>query len=90
MGALENLYILGALEENGQISKLGQKMASFPLDPIYSRILIESELHGVVNEVASIISLLSIDPIFYSPRDKREEAAEAKKKFISFDGIYKI
>ena len=86
IGALENLYILGALDESGHVSKLGTKMASFPLDPIYSRILIESESYGVVNEVASIIALLSIDPIFYSPRDKREEAAEAKKKFLSFDG----
>jgi HrpA-like RNA helicase len=86
VGALENLFILGALDEKGQVSKLGIKMASFPLDPVYSRILIESGSHGVVNEVASIIALLSIDSIFYSPRDKREEAAEAKKKFISFDG----
>ena len=61
-------------------------MAAFPLDPVYSRILIESESFGVVNEVASIIALLSIDPIFYSPRDKREEAADAKKQFLSFDG----
>ena len=48
--------------------------------------MIESESFGVVNEVASIIALLSIDPIFYSPRDKREEAADAKKQFLSFDG----
>lgn len=69
------------------MTKLGEKMASFPLDPTYSRILIESEKYGVVNEVASIIALLSIDPIFYSPRDKREEASEAKRKFVSFDGM---
>ena len=86
IGALENLYILGALDENGQVSKLGKRMANFPLDPIYSRILIESEAFGVVNEVASIIALLSVDQVFYCPRDKREEAFEAKRKFISFDG----
>ena len=30
--------------------------------------------------------MLSVDPIFFVPSDKREEAAAAKKQFLSYDG----
>ena len=34
----------------------------------------------------SIISMLSVESIFYTPRDKKEQAAKAKKKYASIDG----
>ncbi|CAG8626402.1 478_t:CDS:2 [Paraglomus occultum] len=37
-------------------------------------------------EAVAVISLLSVDSIFFTPHDKREVAAEAKKKFISLSG----
>jgi HrpA-like RNA helicase len=61
-------------------------MAGFPLDPVYSKILLSSAKHSCVAEMISIISMLSIDPVFYSPREKREEAGEARKQFMSLDG----
>jgi hypothetical protein len=35
-----------------------------------------------------MISLLSVENIFFMPNDKREEAAEARKKFVSYDGTH--
>jgi pre-mRNA-splicing factor ATP-dependent RNA helicase DHX16 len=39
---LEMLYALGALNDSGDLTKLGRKMAEFPLDPMLSKTLIES------------------------------------------------
>ncbi len=38
MTALENLYNLGALDEEGMLTKLGRKMAEFPLEPPMSKV----------------------------------------------------
>jgi ATP-dependent RNA helicase DHX8/PRP22 len=33
ISALNNLYVLGALDEEGLLTRLGRKMAEFPLEP---------------------------------------------------------
>ncbi|ORX41484.1 hypothetical protein BCR36DRAFT_180815 [Piromyces finnis] len=84
--SLEQLYALGALNDDGTLSELGKKMAEFPIEPTYAKVIIQSENLGCTKEIISIVSMLSVDSIFYTPQDKREEAAEAKKKFVNFDG----
>lgn len=84
--ALEELYALGAINDQGQLSELGKQMAGFPLDPMFSKVLIQSKEYECTLEAISIISLLSVDSIFFTPSDKREQAAEARKKFIHPDG----
>lgn len=39
---LEMLYALGALNDEGELTKLGRRMAEFPLDPMLSKMLIAS------------------------------------------------
>lgn len=41
--ALEMLYALGALNDKGELTKLGRKMAEFPLDPQMSKMLVASD-----------------------------------------------
>ncbi|KAI8968927.1 P-loop containing nucleoside triphosphate hydrolase protein [Mycotypha africana] len=84
--ALEELYALNAIDDTGELSDLGKKMAEFPLDPSFSKVLIQSKEYGCTLEVVAIISLLSVDTIFFTPSDKREQAAEARKKFLHPDG----
>ena len=38
--ALEQLYALGALNDEGDLTKMGRKMAEFPLDPMLSKAVI--------------------------------------------------
>ena len=45
--ALESLYALGALNDHGELTKLGRKMAEFPLDPMLSKTVIASEIYAV-------------------------------------------
>ena len=41
--ALELRYALGALNDRGELTKLGRRMAEFPCDPMLSKMIIASE-----------------------------------------------
>ena len=68
--ALEQLYNLGALDEEGLLTRLGRKMAEFPLEPPMSKALIASVDLGCSDEIVTILAMLSAQNIFYRPREK--------------------
>jgi pre-mRNA-splicing factor ATP-dependent RNA helicase DHX16 len=43
MRALEQLYALGALNDRGELTKMGRRMAEFPLDPMMSKAVLAAE-----------------------------------------------
>ena len=45
--AVEQLYALGALNDKGELTKLGRRMAEFPLDPMLAKTLIASDTYKV-------------------------------------------
>jgi pre-mRNA-splicing factor ATP-dependent RNA helicase DHX16 len=49
--SLENLYALGALNHKGELTRLGRRMAEFPVDPQLSKAIIQSEQFGCTDEV---------------------------------------
>jgi pre-mRNA-splicing factor ATP-dependent RNA helicase DHX15/PRP43 len=59
MRALELLNYLGALDDDGNLTPLGEVMSMFPLDPQLSKMLIESPGYKCSNEILSITALLS-------------------------------
>jgi pre-mRNA-splicing factor ATP-dependent RNA helicase DHX16 len=50
MRALELLYALGALNDLGELTKLGRRMAEFPVDPMLSKAIISSENYSCTDE----------------------------------------
>ena len=77
VSALEQLYNLQALDEEGLLTRLGRKMAEFPLEPPMSKMLIASVDLGCSEEVLTIIGMLSAQNIFYRPREKQAQARHA-------------
>lgn len=57
VSALEMLYNLGALDEEGMLTRLGRKMAEFPLDPPVSKMLIASVDLGCSEEILTVCPL---------------------------------
>lgn len=47
----ELLYAMGALNDRGELTKLGRSMAEFPVDPMLSKAIIASEQYACTNEV---------------------------------------
>eukprot|EP00762_Andalucia_godoyi_P002115 ANDGO_02553.mRNA.1 ATP-dependent RNA helicase dhx8 len=75
---LENLYTLEALDDNGCLTRLGKQMATLPLDPMPAKCLLASVEHGCLEEMLTIVAMMSVENVFFSPLDKREEAEEAR------------
>lgn len=85
--SLEQLYALGALNDRGELTKLGRRMAEFPLDPMLSKSVIASEKYKCVKEVLSTVSMLSIGAsVFYRPKEKALHADTAKMNFARGGG----
>lgn len=86
VGALESLYHHGALDDEGLLTKLGRKMAEFPLDPALSKMLIISDELGCSDEILTIVAMLSVENPFFRPKDKAAQADQKKAKFHHPDG----
>ncbi|XP_073986660.1 DEAH-box helicase 16 lethal (2) 37Cb [Rhodnius prolixus] len=81
--ALEQLYALGALNHHGELTKLGRRMAEFPVDPMMGKMLLASEKYKCSDEIVSIAAMLSVNgAIFYRPKDKLVHADTARKNFF--------
>ncbi|XP_023734331.1 pre-mRNA-splicing factor ATP-dependent RNA helicase DEAH1 isoform X2 [Lactuca sativa] len=80
--ALELLFALSALNKHGELTKIGRKMAEFPLDPMLSKMIVASDKYKCSDEIISIAAMLSIgSSIFYRPKDKQVHADNARLNF---------
>lgn len=85
--ALENLYALGALNDHGELTKLGRQMAEFPTDPMLAKSIIAADKYGCVEEILSIIAMLGeASSLFYRPKDKKVQADSARERFTIKEG----
>ncbi|CAM9943781.1 unnamed protein product, partial [Hapterophycus canaliculatus] len=64
--ALQHLYCLGALDQDGRATERGRRMSRFPLEPSLSRTLLEAGDLGCVEEVLTIVALLSVESIWFT------------------------
>lgn len=85
--ALEQLYALGALNHHGELTKMGRRMAEFPVDPMLAKMLLASEKYKCSEEMVTIAAMLSVNgAIFYRPKDKIIHADTARKNFNHVHG----
>ncbi|VDO28439.1 unnamed protein product [Haemonchus placei] len=84
--ALHQLHTLSALDGDGLLTKLGRRMAEFPLEPSLAKLLIMSVELGCSDEVLTIVSMLSVQNVFYRPKEKQEQADQKKAKFHQPEG----
>uniref|UniRef100_H3CT02 RNA helicase n=1 Tax=Tetraodon nigroviridis TaxID=99883 RepID=H3CT02_TETNG len=86
--AVEHLELLGAVERKDgqvQLTALGRKMASFPLEPRYAKTILLSPDYSCSVKILSIVSLLSVHTVPYNPPARREEVA-GRPQEISSEG----
>ena len=85
--ALEQLYALGALNDRGELTKIGRQMAEFPTDPMLAKAILAADKYGCVEEVLSIVSMLGEgSSLFFRPKDKKIHADSARARFTIKDG----
>ncbi|CAI9106588.1 OLC1v1005778C1 [Oldenlandia corymbosa var. corymbosa] len=82
LNSMYQLWVLGALDNVGNLTDLGWKMVEFPLDPPLAKMLLVGEQLGCINEVLTIVSMLSVPSVFFRPKDRAEESDAAREKFF--------
>ncbi|KAJ0405555.1 hypothetical protein P43SY_009604 [Pythium insidiosum] len=84
--ALESLYGLGALDDEGLLTRLGKKMAEFPVEPKNAKVLLTSVVLGCAEEVLTIVAMMSVETVFFRPKEKQAQADQKKAKFHQPEG----
>lgn len=81
MNSMYQLWILGALDNVGNLTPMGRQMVEFPLDPAMSKMLLFSTEMKCSAEILIIVSMLSVPSIFYRPKGREEESDSVREKF---------
>ena len=84
--ALDQLHSLSALDSEGLLTTLGRRMSEFPLEPNLSKMLIMSVSLQCSEEILTVVSMLSVQNVFYRPKDKQSIADQKKAKFNQPEG----
>ncbi|KAK9828750.1 hypothetical protein WJX72_001917 [[Myrmecia] bisecta] len=84
--SLEELLALGALDSNGRLSPLGRQMSRLPVEPQYAKVLVAAAHMGCSLEALAVVAMAASDQPFLLPRESRERAQEAHKRFASGEG----
>jgi ATP-dependent RNA helicase DHX8/PRP22 len=79
--ALEELFALGALDDEGLLTLLGHKMTNFPMAPSLAKVLLNAVELGCSDEMLSIVAMLNLANVFYRPKEKQAQADQKKAKF---------
>ncbi|XP_071736415.1 pre-mRNA-splicing factor ATP-dependent RNA helicase DEAH7-like isoform X2 [Rutidosis leptorrhynchoides] len=82
LNSMYQLWVLGALNNVGGLTDLGWKMVEFPLDPPLAKMLLMGEQLECMNEVLTVVSMLSVPSVFFRPKDRAEESDAAREKFF--------
>ena len=83
--ALKTLHRVGALD-NGLLTGLGTYLSMIPADLRCAKLVILGTLFGCLEACLTVASILTVRSPFISPRDKREEAKEARSRFSTPEG----
>jgi pre-mRNA-splicing factor ATP-dependent RNA helicase DHX16 len=87
ISSLNQLFALGSLNHKGELTKIGRKMAEFPADPMLAKAILASDQLGCVEEVLSIVSMLSeSSSLFFRPKESRVHADSARTRFTVKEG----
>jgi len=81
LNSMYQLWVLGALDNVGDLTPIGRKMSEFPMEPSMAKMLIASVEYKCSAEMLTIVSMLSVPSVFYRPKERMEEADATREKF---------
>ncbi|MQM09615.1 hypothetical protein Taro_042489, partial [Colocasia esculenta] len=83
---IETLNYLDALDADGTLTKMGELMSEFPLDPQMSKMIVSSPGFHCSNEILSIAAMLSVPHCFLQPIKSSQAGDEAKARYNHVNG----
>lgn len=81
--AVDYLKVIGALDENENLTVLGRYLTMLPMEPKLGKMLVLGILFNCLDPVLTIVAGLSVRDPFLTPMDKKDLAEAAKAQFSS-------
>jgi ATP-dependent helicase HrpA len=85
---------LGAVDEDNELTPIGQELARLPLDPRVGRMILEARGREALDEVLVIASAMSVQDVRDRPMDAQAQADQQHAKFdddkSEFTGYLKL
>ncbi|MDB5945628.1 MAG: ATP-dependent helicase HrpA, partial [Ramlibacter sp.] len=85
---------LGAVDDNNELTRIGQELAKLPLDPRVGRMIVEARDRQALDEVLVIASALSVQDVRDRPMEMQTQADQQHAKFddekSEFSGYLKL
>ena len=79
---LKDLKAMAIVNNSEEIvTPLGKHLTHMPCDPRLGKMLVYASLLGCLDPMLTIASAMSGRPLFYSPKDNREDAEKKKRAF---------
>ena len=69
---LESLYVLGAIDDQTNLTPLGETMSEFPTEPQTSKMMLESLQLGCSKEILCVAAVQQVRSLFYQPRTPKQ------------------
>ncbi|KAJ9554205.1 hypothetical protein OSB04_018250 [Centaurea solstitialis] len=79
--AIEYLKVIGALDENENLTVLGRYLTMLPVEPKLGKMLILGAVLYCLDPILTIVAGLSVRDPFLAPLDKKDLAEAAKAQF---------
>ncbi|XP_041991158.1 DExH-box ATP-dependent RNA helicase DExH3-like [Salvia splendens] len=83
--AVDFLKMIGALDENENLTHLGKFLSVLPVDPKLGKMLIMGAIYCCFDPILTIVAGLSVRDPFLLPQDKKDLAGTAKSRFSAKD-----
>lgn len=84
--SIQQLWSLGALTPQGELSDDGKVMANFPMNPKMTKILLLACQSGCGGSALTLLAMMSCENLYVQPANKRKEARNAHSIFIHETG----
>ena len=91
--SFELLGALGAIDDEMKLTSYGKQMSKLPLDPVFAHLLLQSSKFECVDEILTVVSMLSAENIFFRPGGRGEDSGglaaksvAAHRRFASHEG----
>lgn len=83
---LEFLHALNAIDDKAELTPMGFILVEFPIDPMLTVCLLESEKYGCTEEILIIIAMLQVNNVFVKSQRGAKTLNKMKFKFAAQEG----
>ncbi|KPA81680.1 putative RNA helicase [Leptomonas pyrrhocoris] len=84
--AEETLMLLQALDKQGHITALGERLTDFPIEPMPAMVLLAAKALGVSREAVTVVAMTNTENLFLTSREFKDGADRCRAAFAKSAG----